>query len=186
MWGADTTCNAFYGANLATGGVPRMVQMAATDLALQVPTITPERLTLAMYKLFGEAAAAMMAIGPGNWTGELKGLDPVSDFVPYLIPWELVLALLCLWTVLTVIPQLYLFRDQRWSSRLTAAEMFRFGAEIQDIARHLRSSDLQENDVLRKMPGMVGDVAPGAEKGFVGLSRVPARSDRVYTNVKED
>ncbi|KAL8725743.1 MAG: hypothetical protein Q9181_006294 [Wetmoreana brouardii] len=186
MPGADTTCNAFYGANLATGGVPRVVQMAATDLALQVPTITPERLTLAMYKLFGEAAAGMMAIGPGNWTGELKGLDPASDVVPYLIPCKPVLVLLCLWTVLTVIPQLYVFREQRWSSRLTAAEMFRFGAEIQDTARHLRSRDLQENDVLRKMPGMVGDVTPGAEKGFVGLSSVPARSDRVYTNVKED
>ncbi|KAL8898845.1 MAG: hypothetical protein Q9207_006499 [Kuettlingeria erythrocarpa] len=184
--GGDTTCNAFYGANLATGGVPRMVQMAVTDLALQVPTITPERLTLAMYKLFGEAAAAMMAIGPGNWTGDLKGLDPASDVVPYLIPSKLVLALLCLWTVLTVVPQLYVFREQRWSSRLTAAEMFRFGAEIQESARHLRSGDLRENDVLRKMPGMVGDVAPGAEKGVVGLSSVPARRDRVYTSVKED
>lgn len=183
---ADTTCNAFYGANLATGGVPRIVQMAATDLALQVPTITPERLTLAMYKLFGEAAAAMMAIGPGNWTGDLKGLDPASDVVPYLIPWKLVLVLLCLWTVLTVVPQLFLLGEQRWSSRLTAAEMFRFGAEIQDSARHLRSGDLHENDVLRKMPGMVGDVAPGAEKGFVGLSSVPAKRDRVYTSVKED
>ncbi|KAI4253777.1 MAG: hypothetical protein L6R42_007454, partial [Xanthoria sp. 1 TBL-2021] len=181
---ADTTCNAFYGANLATGGVPRVVQMGATELALQVPTITPERLTLAMYKLFGEAAAGMMAIGPGNWTGELKGLDPASDVVPYLIPGKLVLVLLCLWTALTVIPQLYVFRERRWSSRLTAAEMFRFGSEIQDSARHLRSRDLQENDVLRKIPGMVGDVAPGAEKGFVGLSSVPARSDRVYTNVK--
>lgn len=158
--------------------------MGATELALQVPTITPERLTLAMYKLFGEAAAGMMAIGPGNWTGELKGLDPASDVVPYLIPGKLVLVLLCLWTALTVIPQLYVFRERRWSSRLTAAEMFRFGSEIQDSARHLRSRDLQENDVLRKIPGMVGDVAPGAEKGFVGLSSVPARSDRVYTNVK--
>ncbi|KAL8929811.1 MAG: hypothetical protein Q9208_000955 [Pyrenodesmia sp. 3 TL-2023] len=193
----DTTCNAFYGANIATGGVPRLVRMAADPLyaipvpavlpgSLQMPTITPERLTLAMYKLFGEAAAAMMAIGPGNWTGELMGLDPASDVVPYLIPWKLVLVLLCLWTVLTVLPQLYVFSERRWSSRLTAAEMFRFGAEIQDNARLLRSRDLRENDVLRRMPGMVGDVAPGAEKGFVGLSRVPARSDRVYTNVKED
>ncbi|KAL9598749.1 MAG: hypothetical protein Q9219_004307 [cf. Caloplaca sp. 3 TL-2023] len=182
----DTTCNAFYGANLATGGVPRVIQMSATDLSLQVPTITPERLTLAIYKLFGEAAAAMMAIGPGNWTGELKGLDPANDIVPYVIPWKLVLVLLCLWTVLTVIPQLYLFGEQRWSSRLTAAEMFRFGAEIQDSARRWGSRNLRENDVLRKMPGMIGDVTPGAEKGFVGLSRVPARSDRVYTNLKED
>lgn len=184
MPGADTTCNAFYGANLATGGVPRVVKMAESGLALQVPTISPERLTLAMYKLFGEAAAAMMAIGPGNWTGELKGFDPANNIVPYLIPGKLVLVLLCLWTALTVIPQIYVFREQRWSSRLTAAEMFRFGAEIQDMARHLRSRDLRDNDVLRKTPGMVGDIAPGAEKGYVGLSRFPARSDRVYTNVK--
>ncbi|KAK5079598.1 hypothetical protein LTR70_009279 [Exophiala xenobiotica] len=184
--GADVTCNAFYGANLATGGVPRVVRMAASGQALQVPTITPERMTLAMYKLFGEAAAAMMAIGPGNWTGELMGLDPAGDIVPYLIPWKLVLVLLCLWTVLTVIPQLCVFSEQRWSSRLTAAEMFRFGAEIQDHARHLGSRGFQENEVLRRLPSMIGDIAPGAQRGFVGLSSVSARSDRVYTNVKED
>jgi len=184
--GADVTCNAFYGANLATGGVPRVVQMAASGQALQVPTITPERMTLAMYKLFGEAAAAMMAIGPGNWTGELMGLDPASDIVPYLIPWKLVLVLLCLWTVLTVIPQLCVFAEQRWSSRLTAAEMFRLGAEIRDCARQWGSREFQDNDVLRRMPGMIGDTVPGAERGIVGLSTFPARSDRVYTNAKED
>ncbi|KAI1429652.1 hypothetical protein F5Y12DRAFT_415450 [Xylaria sp. FL1777] len=133
--GSDTTCSAFYGANLATGGVPRIGQLGNSQYAkaLQIPSITPERMTLAMYKLFGETASAMMAIGPGNWTsGDLKGLDPANDLIAGVVPWQLVLALLALWTVLTTLPQVVTFSQARWSQTLEAYAIKRFGANWRD------------------------------------------------------
>ncbi|KAI0966670.1 hypothetical protein F4678DRAFT_448543 [Xylaria arbuscula] len=133
--GTDPTCSAFYGANLATGGVPRISQVGDSQFAkaLQIPSITPERMTLAMYKLFGETASAMMAIGPGNWTsGDLKGLDPANDLVSGVVPWQLVLALLSLWTLLSTLPHLLTFGQARWSQTLEAYAIRRFGTNWRD------------------------------------------------------
>ncbi|GAW13567.1 hypothetical protein ANO14919_029540 [Xylariales sp. No.14919] len=135
--GSDTTCSAFYGANLATGGVPRISQVGDSQYAkaLQIPSITPERMTLAMYKLFGETASAMMAIGPGNWTsGDLKGLDPANDMIAGVVPWQLVLVLLGTWAVLTTLPQLLTFSQARWSQTLEAYAIRRFGSNWRDAA----------------------------------------------------
>jgi hypothetical protein len=128
--GSDTTCSAFYGANLATGGVPRISQVGDSKfaIALQIPTITPERMTLAMYKLFGETASAMMAIGPGNWTSNnLKGLDSANDLEPGVVPWQLVLVLLGIWTMLSIPPQILTFSQSRWSQTIEAYAVKRFG-----------------------------------------------------------
>ncbi|KAI0903087.1 hypothetical protein F4823DRAFT_569043 [Ustulina deusta] len=128
--GGDTTCSAFYGANLATGGVPHISQVGDSQYAraLQIPTITPERMTLAMYKLFGEAASALMAIGPGNWTSsDVNGLDPANNLVPVVVLWQFVLVLLGLWTVLSTIPQLLTFSQARWLQTLEAYAIMRFG-----------------------------------------------------------
>ncbi|KAI0805857.1 hypothetical protein GGR55DRAFT_653734 [Xylaria sp. FL0064] len=133
--GSDTTCSAFYGANLATGGVPRISQVGDSQFAkaLQIPSITPERMTLAMYKLFGETASAMMAIGPGNWTSaDLEGLDPANDLIMGVVPWQLVLVLLSLWTVLSTLPQLLMFSQARWSQTLEAYAIKRFGPNWRD------------------------------------------------------
>ncbi|KAK5631103.1 hypothetical protein RRF57_006818 [Xylaria bambusicola] len=133
--GSDTTCSAFYGANLATGGVPRISQVGDSQFAraLQIPSITPERMTLALYKLFGEATSAMMAIGPGNWTSsDLKGLDPANDLISGIIPWQLVLVLLALWTTLSTLPQILMFNQARWSQTLEAYAIKRFGAHWRD------------------------------------------------------
>ena len=133
--GSDTTCSAFYGANLATGGVPRISQVGDSQFAkaLQTPSITPERMTLAMYKLFGETASTMMAIGPGNWTNsDLKGLDPANDLIPGIVPWQLVLGLLSWWTVLSILPQILTFNQARWSQTLEAYAIKKFGANWRD------------------------------------------------------
>ncbi|KAI1170502.1 hypothetical protein F4777DRAFT_110789 [Nemania sp. FL0916] len=132
---SDTTCKAFYGANLATGGVPRISEVGDSQFAkaLQIPSMTPERMTLAMYKLFGETASAMMDIGPGNWTrSDLRGLDPVNDLVPGSISWQLVLVLLSLWTVLSTLPHMLTFSQPRWSQTLEAYAIMRFGADWRD------------------------------------------------------
>ncbi|KAK5311836.1 hypothetical protein LTR70_008562 [Exophiala xenobiotica] len=185
---SDPTCNAFYGANLATGGVPRVEEITrdGTGYSLHQPSITPERMTLAMYKIFGEAAAAMMAEGPANFTGGLQGLDPANDLVPGKVPWQLVLALLCLWCAITVIPQLWTFDEPRWSSTLEAFEVFRFGAEWKNAVQLFKSNDFRENDVLLDLPGMIGDMMPGADIGFVGLSRIFADAKRRYTNTSDE
>ncbi|KAI0405676.1 hypothetical protein F4802DRAFT_166924 [Xylaria palmicola] len=136
--GSDTTCSAFYGANLATEGVPRISSVGGSEIAkaLQIPSITPERMTLAMYKLFGETAAAMMAIGPGNWTSsDLKGLDPTNDMIPGVIPWQLILVLLGLWTVLSTIPPLLTFSQARWAQTIEAYAVRRFGANWRGAVR---------------------------------------------------
>ncbi|KAI1360314.1 hypothetical protein F5Y08DRAFT_348906 [Xylaria arbuscula] len=117
--GSDTTCSAFYGANLATGGVPRISQVGDSQFAkaLQIP----------------KTASAMMAIGPGNWTNsDLKGLDPTNDLISGIVPWQLVLGLLSLWTVLSTLLQILTFNRARWSQTLEAYAIKRFGANWRD------------------------------------------------------
>ena len=180
----DTTCSLLYGANLATGGIPSMVPVSnANATVFQQPLIPPERMTLAMYKIFGEAAAAMMAVGPSNWASvNLKGLDTSSDLTVGVVPWQVVLALLLTWAVITVIPQLCVFYEKRWSSTLEAFEMFRFGAEYREAVQQFQSNEFTENQILRQVPGMIGDLEPRRKNGFVGLSKVRVLPDRLYVN----
>jgi hypothetical protein len=181
---ADTTCSLVYGANLATGHM--LANVAVPDqnssIVLQ-PLIPPERMTLAMYKIFGEAAAAMMAVGSGAWTSNnLTGLDTTNDLVIGVVPWEVVLALLLTWAVITVVPQLRVFSEKRWSSTLEAFEIFRFGAEYREAVQQFESNEFTENRILRQVPGLIGDLEPRRSIGFVGLSRVRAQPKRKYTN----
>lgn len=182
---ADTTCSLLYGANLATGGIPSLVLVpndpTSNATILQQPLAPPERMTLAMYKIFGEAAAAMLAVGPGNSTsGNLKGLDAANDLVTGGVTWQVVLALVLTWAVITVVPQLWVFSEKRWSSTLEAFEMFRFGAEYREAIQQFESNEFTENRILRQVPGMVGDLEPRRKVGFVGLSRMRALPERVY------
>ncbi|KAJ9602389.1 hypothetical protein H2200_013244 [Cladophialophora chaetospira] len=182
---ADTTCSLLYGANLATGGIPSMVPLPndpnPNGTILQQPLIPPERMTLAMYKIFGEAAAAMLAVGPSNWTSsDLKGLDTVNDLAIGVVPWQVVVTLLLIWAVITVLPQLWVFSEKRWSSTLEAFEMFRFGAEYREVVQQFEGNDFRENQILRQVPGMIGDLESRRKRGFVGLSKVRALPDRSY------
>ncbi|KAL8844257.1 MAG: hypothetical protein Q9176_001432 [Flavoplaca citrina] len=160
--GDSATCNPWYGANVATKGEPQARQKAGHPSAknLQYPTLSPERMKLAIYKLFGEAAIAMMASGPGTWTGELHGLDKANDMAPGIVPWQFVVALLSLWTLITVVPNYWTFWDRRWAAMLDGVEMFRLGAEWRPAAWKLEKREFVECDALLDVPGMVGDMEP--------------------------
>ncbi|KAF2482293.1 hypothetical protein BDY17DRAFT_324588 [Neohortaea acidophila] len=182
----DPTCNLFYSANLATGGIPYLANITKdgfTGPILRQSVITPARMTLAAYKIFGQTAAAMMAQGPGNWTTDaLKGVVPATDLVAGPIPWQLVLALLVAWVLVTAVPQLWTFAEKRWSATLDAFELFRFGAEYRDAVQRFESNEAPENKVLRQLPGMVGDLESTKRRGFIGLSWQPADAEKEYMN----
>lgn len=181
-----STCNGWFGANIATNGIPLHIATRgsrttkngteSSGFMLQYPAISPERMALAMHKLFGEVAIALMATGPGNWTNPaLKGLDPITDIVPGVMPYQLVMALLALWTLLTVLPQL-LFPSslfgRRWASVLDGFAMFRFGVEWRGAVRELRGRDLASPDAssLSQVPGIVGDPEPRRAREASGAS----------------
>ncbi|EEP82822.1 predicted protein [Uncinocarpus reesii 1704] len=197
-------CNGWVGANLATNGVPQFtpIQAAPPDSGLeyiggymQYPTISPERMNLAMYKLFGEVSIAAMASGPGNWTSTpnatsdlgLFGLEPANDIVQGRVPYHVVLVLLLLWAVVTIVPQLLLpgfFLERRWGETLDGFTMFRFGAEWKETVHKLRSTELDDPGTmaLSEVPGMIGDMNAGeGGTGFVGLSREKASLRKVYS-----
>jgi hypothetical protein len=141
------TCDGWVGANKATNGVPIFVPKQPSPPGMensfvggniQYPTISPERMTLALYKLFGEVSVALMAAGPGNWTSTpnttsslgLFGLDHANDIVPGRVSYKVPLSLLVVWTLITILPQLvpsFLF-SQRTAPILDGFEMFRLGA----------------------------------------------------------
>lgn len=184
--GGSTTCNPWYGANVATGGVPSLVPLSGKAKSLQYPTISPERMTLATHRLFGEAAIAMTASGPGTWTGGLYGVDPANDLVPGRVPWQVVVILLSVWTFITVLPNCWTFMDRRWAAILDGFEMFRLGAEWRHPIWKLDDRESTECDALNAVPGMVGDMEPGSARGFVGLSASVARAGgRTYVHDRE-
>jgi hypothetical protein len=185
MPGASVTCSPWYGANVATNGVPIFVTSPPSSRAgdLQYPTISPERMNLAIYKLFGEAAIAMMASGPGNWTGSLQGTESSNDLIPGKVPWQVVLTLLSVWTIVTVLPNCWTLAEKRWAATLDGFEMFRLGAEWREVVWKFEGSEPRENKILAEVPGMIGDMEPAEERGFIGLSRSTASvEDRSYSN----
>ena len=188
--GVSVGCNVWYGASLATGAAPFYAptsQSNRTIGVIQYPTITPERMNLAMYKLFGEVAIAMMGSGSGSWTGGLKGLDPANTLIPGRIPWQIVLALLAVWTLITILPSMWAFPEKRWAATLDGFEMFRLGAEWRGVVRRFEGTEFKENEgVLLDVPGMIGDMEPDEKRGFVGLSYKTARLGRDYGYDRDD
>ncbi|KFY71155.1 hypothetical protein V499_08632 [Pseudogymnoascus sp. VKM F-103] len=197
-------CTGPIGANLATNGIPSFAPIQKsppgseseyTGGLMQYPSISPERMNLAMYKLFGELSMGVMSTGPGNWTSTpnatsdlgLVGLEPAHDIEQGRVPYRVVLVLLLLWAVVTVLPQLLLpglLVERRWGEKLDGFTMFRFGAEWRDSVHSLRSRELGGPGAaaLGEIPGMIGDMRAGEmETGFVGLSREKAKLRRVYS-----
>lgn len=184
-----STCNGWFGANIATKGMPMRVTRRgskttqngteSSGFMLQYPAISPERMAFAMHKLFGEVAIALMATGPGNWTDPaLKGLDPIADIVPGVLPYQLVMMLLALWTLLTVLPQLLFpgsFFGRRWASVLDGFAMFRFGVKWRGAVHELRGRHLASQDAtsLCQVPGMVGNLEPRRAREAGGASQEP-------------
>lgn len=182
----DPACSFFYSANLATGGAPYLANVTTGYGAapvLRQAVIGPERMCLAAYKIVGETAAAMMALGPSNWTtSNLKGVDQASNLEPGPVPWQLVLGFLVAWAFITVLPQCWTFAEKRWPATLDTFELFRFGAEWRDAVQQFESNEAWENKILRRLPGMVGDTERKNPRGFVGLSYDPADPDKEYVN----
>ncbi|KAI2643682.1 hypothetical protein GGS21DRAFT_497672 [Xylaria nigripes] len=203
----SSSCNAWVGANKATQSVP---VFKAQNRVFQYPTLSPARMTLALSKLFGEAAAAVMSGGAGNWTSTpsatsdlgLYGLKPANDIVPGKVSYHVILALLVVWTFVTVLPQLWppFLYGRRWGDVLDGFAMFRFGAEWKNAVDGLQSPDFWDSgsSALRRVPGMIGDLNPsdgggklqgdldGVQRGnvgFVGLSHHKAEINarRIYT-----
>lgn len=109
----NPTCNLFYSANLATDETLSLTAGVPGAQILSQPIIDPPRMTLAMYKIFGETASAMMAVGGGNWTSStLTGVEPISDIAPGRVSWQLVFPLLLLWLLVTAVPQCWTVRGE--------------------------------------------------------------------------
>ncbi|KAH0541619.1 hypothetical protein FGG08_003909 [Glutinoglossum americanum] len=178
--GQSITCNQWLGANLATGGVPTLVRGSGNVSSTRYPALSPERMQMATYKLAGEVAIAMMAAGPGEWTGKLMGLEHAHDLVPGIMPWAPVLALLMLWMVITVVPTFFVLFQLRWASTLGGFELFKMGAEWGDAVHEIQDQDFQSCTSLTKVPGMIGDMENSAPRGFIGLSRSVATKRREY------
>jgi hypothetical protein len=193
----STVCSPWAAANAATRGVPILSESTKN---FQLPTISPERMTLAMYKLLGQVAITVMGTGPENWTCcdssadissdlGIFGLEPANDLVPGIVPYKAVLVFLSLWVAVTVLPQLYPpFFRRRWSEILDGFAMFRLGAEWRDAVHELDGFDLVSLDnarVLDQVPGMIGDMNPSGKGvvGFVGLSRrkLSTSQNKAYT-----
>jgi hypothetical protein len=148
------------------------------------PTLTPENLTLAMYKLLGESVIGLMGEGGVNpWISPtIKVLAPSKYIRPGAVPWQFVLTLLAIWAISTSCSALFaiIHSGPRWAPTLSGFELFKFGAQFRDEVHQLESVDYDRCTSLMTMPGMVG-VLPGrgtlgseSHLGFIGLSDVVA------------
>ncbi|KAK8103604.1 uncharacterized protein PG998_010637 [Apiospora kogelbergensis] len=152
------TCNPWMGVSLALNIVPSLKTDPEGNQLLS-PFITPEQMTLAMHKIFGVAAAVVMATGPGNWTseGRLYGLDPANDLVAGRVPYQVVGILLIIWAVWTVVPEVWalVFWERRRAGMLDGFALFRLGAEYKDAIQGLTSDNLGDGgtDRLSRVPG---------------------------------
>ncbi|KAI9786109.1 MAG: hypothetical protein M1839_007519 [Geoglossum umbratile] len=174
------TCSQWFGANVATGGVPTLLKGSDGSTTIRYPALTPRRFQVAVYKLIGEVAIAMMALGTGEWTGGLKGLEPADDLVAGMVSWIPIVVLLAVWMTITSTPTLFLFFKSRWASTLDGFEMFKLGAQWRDEVHEIRDRDFQHCSSLSKAPGMIGDMENKSPRGFIGLSRNVAVTKREY------
>lgn len=183
---SSVTCNSWYGANLATGGSPYLVQGKEPDPHTQLHTISPARFKLAIHKLFGEVTIAMMVRGAGAWEGELYGLDPTTALVPGKVPWSIVLTLLFLWSVVTNITSLGIFGRKRWADTLSGFDMFRFGAEWKEAVWQFEENEFEKCPILLEVPGMIGDMEANVmDTGFIGLSKDEARKSGSFVFARD-
>jgi hypothetical protein len=90
-----------------------------------------------------------------------------------VVPPAFVAVLLLAWAVISsVLGCLYGFR-RRWSQVLDGYSMFRFGADCGDFVLSRpdfgSAADFEKCDALRRIPGMVGNLAPSWTPGHIGL-----------------
>lgn len=143
------------------------------------PALTPQNLTLALYKLLGESMIAMM--GPGAqdpWEGDLYTLATTYYLRPGVVPWKVVLVLLVIWALIMVSTSTWMAFTRRWAPSLVGFEFFKFGAEYGMEVHAFDDRRFERCGPLKEIPGMVGNLPRegsmqdrvGSE-GFVGLSK---------------
>lgn len=147
--------------------------------------LTPANFGTSMYKLLGEAViAAMGSQGQPPWQGNLLAYDPVKYLSTSVIPWQLVLALLAVWTVFTLSITIPITFTKRWAPSLQSFEFFRFGAQYAEVVSGFESTRFEHCDELERLPGLVGVVSGGSAMSqlhFLGLSEVEEPGNAVYT-----
>ena len=160
---------------------------------LLYPTLTPENLTLAIYKLLGESVISVMGDGGVDpWTSPtIHAIEPAKYIRSGAVPWQLVLSLLAVWAMSTSLSAIFaaLLVGPRWAPTLNGFELFKFGAQYQEEVHRFEAVDFREcTGSLSAIPGMIGTL-PGCELdgssnlGFVGLSNnvAPRRRGVAYT-----
>ncbi|KAF3912758.1 hypothetical protein ABW20_dc0104533 [Dactylellina cionopaga] len=100
-----------------------------------------------------------------------------------VVPPEAVLVMLTLWALsIIVLAAAYQFR-RRWTETLDGYTIFRFGVDRpEDLVPEMLAGEFDNAAVLEGLPGMVGDLEPTKEVGYIGLVRggTEARWDKRY------
>ncbi|KAK6532550.1 hypothetical protein TWF281_006735 [Arthrobotrys megalospora] len=89
-----------------------------------------------------------------------------------VVPPEIVLGMLTAWALSIIILSLaYQFR-RRWTETLDGYTIFRFGVDRpDDVVPEMLAGEFDNAAVLERLPGMVGDLEPDKEVGYIGLVR---------------
>jgi hypothetical protein len=84
--------------------------------------------------------------------------------------------LLSVWTIVTVLPNCWTLAEKemgRYTRRIRRCSAWEPNGE--KWYGSLKGSEATENKILAEVPGMIGDMEPRAERGFIGLSRSTAK-----------
>lgn len=153
------------------------------------PALTPVNLTNAMYKLLGESVIALMGPGTHNSSyGDLYALKPVKYLKSGSVDWQIVLALLSLWTMLFLSASIWMAFQRRWASSLSGFEFFKFGAQYPVEVNNFSSSCFEQCTPLSNIPGMVGSLSVkiiDGDEGFIGLSNRKATMNGTFVYDRE-
>ncbi len=184
-----STDNSWITLHLALGIPPYFNLMTLGDgyLGDQADTyraLMPVDLTLAIYKLFGNAMITMMSPGCQEaWYGGLHELEYTRYIVAGVIGWQYILALFGVWASVVFAISVWLLCTKRWSPTLGSFEFFRLGAQYTAEVNHFDEPRFEACASLQNIPGMIG-VLPGEKSdgtaGFIGLSENMADPDKAY------
>ncbi|KAK6348074.1 hypothetical protein TWF718_005892 [Orbilia javanica] len=91
---------------------------------------------------------------------------------------EVILGMLIAWALSIIILSLaYQFR-RRWTETLDGYTIFRFGVDRpDDVLPEMLAGEFDNAAVLERLPGMVGDLEPDRDVGYIGLVRGGREAD---------
>ncbi|THY70995.1 hypothetical protein D6C86_09743 [Aureobasidium pullulans] len=168
---SSVTCNPWYGASIATGGIPILVYGSEKDPHIQVRTISPATFKFAIHKLFGEATIAMMARRGDPYAAWNAGFAGSTDWIRPL---------------LSSPASLWVFDRKRWADTLSGFDMFRFGAEWKGAVWQFEENEFEKCPILLEVPGMIGDMESNVmDTGFIGLSKDEAKKNGSFVFARD-